>query len=203
MAAPHIDFWFTMGSTYSYLSVSRVADVERSTGMTFRWRPFHLLMILQEMKHIPFADKPTKSAYMWRDIERRAAMYGIPMKLPVPYPARQSVVANLVAIVGMRENWGADFVRAAYRRWFQRGEETGSEPNVSESLRDIGQDPERVLTLANSDDTKSVLTAETDAARELGIFGSPTFIVGRELFWGDDRLADAINWCRFGRVQPG
>ena len=203
MAAPHIHFWFTMGSTYSYLSVSRLADVERSAGMTFRWRPFHLLMILQEMKHIPFADKPTKSAYMWRDIERRAAMYGIPMKLPVPYPARQSVVANLVAIVGMRENWGADFVRAAYRRWFQRGEETGSEPNVSESLRDIGQDPERVLTLANSDDTKSVLTAETDAARELGIFGSPTFIVGRELFWGDDRLADAINWCRFGRVQPG
>ena len=203
MAAPHIDFWFTMGSTYSYLSVSRLADVERSTGMTFRWRPFHLLIILQEMKHIPFADKPTKSAYMWRDIERRAAMYGIPMKLPVPYPATQSVVANLVAIVGMRENWGADFVRAAYRRWFQRGEETGSEPNVSESLRDIGQDPDRVLTLANSDDTKVELTAETDTARELGIFGSPTFVVGRELFWGDDRLADAINWCRFGRVQPG
>lgn len=121
MAAPHIDFWFTMGSTYSYLSVSRLADVERSTGITFRWRPFHLLIILQEMKHIPFADKPSKSAYMWRDIERRAAMYGIPVRLPVPYPAKQSVVANLVAIVGMRENWGADFVRAAYRRWFQVG----------------------------------------------------------------------------------
>jgi hypothetical protein len=44
MAAHHIDFWFTMGSTYSYLSVSRLADVERSTGVTFRWRPFHLLM---------------------------------------------------------------------------------------------------------------------------------------------------------------
>ena len=203
MAAPHIDFWFTMGSTYSYLSVSRLADVERSTGMTFRWRPFHLLVILQEMKHIPFADKPTKSAYMWRDIERRAAMYGIPVKLPVPYPAKQSVVANLVAIVGMRENWGADFVRAAYRRWFQRGEETGSEPNVSESLRDIGQKPERVLALANSEEMKATLTAETDAARELGIFGSPTFTVGRELFWGDDRLADAISWCRFGRVQRG
>jgi 2-hydroxychromene-2-carboxylate isomerase len=190
MAAHHIDFWFTMGSTYSYLSVSRLADVERSTGVTFRWRPFHLLIILQEMKHVPFADKPTKSAYMWRDIERRAAMYGIPMKLPVPYPAKQSVVANLVATVGTRESWGADFVRAAYRRWFQRGEETGSEPNVSESLHDIGQEPKRVLALANSENTKATLTAETDAARELGIFGSPTFTVGRELFWGDDRLAD-------------
>ena len=201
MAAHHIDFWFTMGSTYSYLSVSRLADVERSTGVTFRWRPFHLLIILQEMKHVPFADKPTKSAYMWRDIERRAAMYGIPVKLPVPYPAKQSVVANLVATVGMREGWGADFVRAAYRRWFQRGEETGSEPNVSESLHEIGQEPKRVLALANSENTKATLTAETDAARELGIFGSPTFTVGRELFWGDDRLADAMSWCRFGRVQ--
>ena len=201
MTAPHIDFWFTMGSTYSYLSVSRLADMERSTGITFRWRPFHLLIILQEMKHIPFADKPTKSAYMWRDIERRAAMYGIPVKPPVPYPAKQSVVANLVAIVGMREGWGADFVRAAYRRWFQLGQETGSEPNVSESLSDIGQDPKRVLALANSEDTKAALTAETDVARELGIFGSPTFTVGRELFWGDDRLSDAISWCRFGRVQ--
>ncbi len=201
MAVPRIDFWFTTGSTYSYLTVTRLADVERSTGISFRWPPFHLLIILQEMKHIPFADKPTKSAYMWRDIERRASMYGIPVKLPVPYPAKQSVVANLVAIVGLRENWGADFVRAAYRRWFQGGEETGSEPNVSESLRDIGEDPERVLALANSEETKAMLTAETDAARELGIFGSPTFTVGRELFWGDDRLADAISWRRLGRVE--
>ncbi len=138
MAEGPIDFWFTMGSTYSYLSVMRLAGVERATGITFRWRPFHLLLILQEMKHIPFADKPAKSRYMWRDIERRAAMHGLPAELPAPYPAKQSGMANLVAIVGMREGWGADFVRAAYRRWFQAGEETGSEPNLSSSLRDIG-----------------------------------------------------------------
>ena len=203
MSDIQIDFWFTMGSTYSFLSVMRLAELERSTGTSFRWRPFHLLSILQEMKHIPFADKPTKSAYMWRDIERRAGMYGIPVKLPAPYPAKQSVMANLVAIVGMRESWGADYVRAAYRRWFQLEQETGSEPNVSESLRDIGQDPARVLALANSEDAKAALTAETNAARELGIFGSPTFTVGRELFWGDDRLGDAISWCRYGRVERG
>ena len=62
MAEGPIDFWFTMGSTYSYLSVMRLADVERSTGVSFRWRPFHLLLILQEMKHVPFADKPAKCA---------------------------------------------------------------------------------------------------------------------------------------------
>ena len=135
------------------------------------------------------------------DIERRAAMYGIPVQLPAPYPAKQSVVANLVATVGMGEGWGADYVRAAYRRWFQLGQETGSEPNVSESLRDMGQDPKRVIALANSEGTKAALTAETDTARELGIFGSPTFVVDRELFWGDDRLEDAISWRRVACVQ--
>jgi 2-hydroxychromene-2-carboxylate isomerase len=201
MADAPVYFWFTMGSTYSYLSVMRIAALEKSTGISFRWRPFHLLVILQEMKHVPFADKPAKSAYMWRDIERRSAMYDIPTKLPAPYPVKQSIVANLVAIVGMREGWGPDFVRAAYRRWFELGQETGSEPNVSESLHDIGQDPSRVLARANSEDAIGTLDAETSAARELGIFGSPTFSVGRELFWGDDRLEDAISWYRFGRVD--
>jgi 2-hydroxychromene-2-carboxylate isomerase len=114
MAADHIDFWFTMGSTYSYLSVMRLVEVERSSSIRFRWRPFHLLVILQEMKHVPFADKPTKSAYMWRDIERRAAMYGIPASLPAPYPAKQSIMANVVASAGMRQGWGVDFVRMRF-----------------------------------------------------------------------------------------
>jgi 2-hydroxychromene-2-carboxylate isomerase len=201
MAKGPIDFWFTMGSTYSYLSVMRLADVERASGIAFRWRPFHLLLILQEMKHIPFADKPAKSRYMWRDIERRAAMHGLPAKLPAPYPAKQSVTANLVAIVGMHEGWGPDFVRAAYRRWFQAGEETGSEPNLSSSLRDIGQDPARVRALASSAAANEAMLAETDVARALGIFGSPTLTVGDELFWGDDRLEDAIGWYRDGEVR--
>jgi 2-hydroxychromene-2-carboxylate isomerase len=201
MAETQIDFWFTMGSTYSYLSVMRLAEVERADGVKFHWRPFHLLLILQEMKHVPFADKPTKSHYMWRDIERRAAMYGLPARVPAPYPVKQSIAANLVAIVGMREGWGADFVRAAYRHWMQEGEETGSEPNLSSSLRDIGQSPDRVLSLAGGKEANDLLLSETETAKQLGIFGSPTFVVGRELFWGDDRLEDAISWSRHGHVR--
>jgi len=196
MVDAQIDFWFTMGSTYSYLSVMRIDPLAQSNGLSFRWRPFHLLVILQDMKHVPFADKPAKCAYMWRDIERRAAMYGVPAKLPAPYPVKQSVEANLVAIVGMREGWGPDFVKAAYRRWFQLGQETGSEPNLSQSLKDIGQDPARVLAAADSQDTKAALATETSTARDLGIFGSPTFAIEHELFWGDDRLEDAIRWAR-------
>ncbi len=196
-----IDFFFTMGSTYSYLTVMRLPELARESGIAFRWRPFHLLTILNDMKHVPFADKPAKMSYMWRDIERRSAMHGIPVKVPAPYPAKQSVFANQVALLGMQEGWGEAFVREAYRQWFQLGHETGSEPNVGNSLRAIGQDPARVLAHAASDEIKQALAAETDRARALGIFGSPTFVVGSsELFWGDDRLEDAISWAKTGRV---
>jgi len=189
MPADHIDFWFTMGSTYSYLSVMRLVDLQRSSGICFNWRPFHLLVILQEMKHVPFADKPAKSAYMWRDIERRAAMYGLPLSLPVPYPAKQSITANLVAVVGMRQGWGVDFVRAAYRRWFQLGQETGSEPNISESLRDTGQEPQSVLALANAADAQAALMAEHNGRQ------GPRYL----------RLADFRGRSRavLGRRPPG
>jgi len=198
--AGKIDFWFTMGSTYSYLSVTRLAAVEKASGISFRWRPFHLRVILDEMKHVPFADKPAKSAYMWRDIERRAAMYGIPIRVPAPYPCPNSLFANVVACLGMSEGWGEDFVRTAYRRWFLLGQETRSETNVSESLREIGQSPERVLAVARGEQAPAVLMNETEAAKELGLFGSPTFVVDRELFWGDDRIDDAIAWRQHGRL---
>ena len=200
MAQPSIDFWFTTGSTYTYLTVMRLDEIERESDISLVWRPFHLRAILDEMKYVPFADKPAKSAHMWRDIKRRAAMYGIPVQVPAPYPAKHNIVANQVAIVGMQEGWGPRFVREAYRRWFQLGQETGGEPNVSESLRSIGQEPTRVLALAESEACRARLAAETDAAKALGIFGSPTFLVDGELFWGDDRLGDAISWSRHGRV---
>ena len=138
---------------------------------------------------------------MWRDIERRAEMYQIPLRVPAPYPIKQSVVANRVAIVGFQEGWGQDFVRAAYRGWFQLGQESGSEPNLSVSIREAGQNPERVLNFARTDQTNRVLEAETSEARRLGIFGSPTFVVENELFWGDDRLSDAISWYERLRRQ--
>ncbi len=130
-------------------------------------------------------------------------MYGIPARLPAPYPAKQPFVANKVAIVGLREGWGEGFIYTSYRRWFQEGQEPGSDPNLSESLQEIGQDPQRVVALANSEEVESAFMAETDAARSLGIFGSPTFVVGDQLFWGDDRLDDAISWANHGQVVRG
>ena len=76
-----------------------------------------------------------------------------------------------------------------------------SEPSPTDSLTEIGQSPDRIIELANAAETEAGYRAATDEARSLGIFGSPTFVVGNELFWGDDRLEDAISWHRTGAVE--
>lgn len=189
-----IEFWFMVGSTYTYLTVSRLQQVEATTDVQFRWRPFNVRAIMQEMNNIPFATKPVKLAYMWRDVGRRASKYGIPSKLPAPYPLKNLELANRVAVLGKSEGWCADYVRATYRLWFLGGEEAGAEPNLSESLRLIGQDPNRVIALAKNDPVGRQLEANTEEAKRLNIFGAPTFVTGGEIFWGDDRLEDAIAW---------
>ena len=191
-----IDYWFSVGSTYNYLTVMRIAEVERASEVTFRWRPFSMWKILREMNNVPFADKPVKAAYMWRDIERRAARYGLKPNLPTPYPAKQVAFGIQVAFLGMREGWGKDFVRASYRALFEEGVEPYIDPALSRTLTDLGQGPARVMAAATSEENERLLDAETDVARKQGIFGSPTFVVDGELFWGDDRLDDALQWHR-------
>lgn len=191
---PFIDFWFSVGSTYTYLSVARLEDVASREKVFFRWRPFDVQKIMKDQKNYPFSNKPVKAAYMWRDIERRARWYGIPATVPAPYPSPELELANRVAILGSREGWCTAYVKATYRRWFVDGRHVGCEPNLSDSLLEIGQDPVRVLSLAHSEEIASLLRTATDEARSLQIFGTPSFVVEGEVFWGDDRLEDAIKW---------
>ncbi len=195
-----IDFWYSIGSTYSYLTIMRLPDVARASGIEFSWRPFNVRHVMVTQNNIPFKDKPEKTAYMWRDIQRRAARNGRAPKIPAPYPLPGLVLANQVAALGAEQGWAEAYTRATYRRWFDAGHPAGEEPNLSESLAEIGQDPKIVLELAQSDRSVTALAAATQEAMALGIFGSPSFVVEGELFWGDDRLDDAIDWARSGKL---
>src|SRR3712207_6374521 len=118
MDAPSIDFWFTMGSTYTFLTVSRIEDVARAAGVSIRMRPFKNVGPLAGATQVPFQPNTAKMAFMWRDIARRADKLGLTVSLPALYPAPNPPRANRVAAVGLREGWGAAFVRTAYRHWF-------------------------------------------------------------------------------------
>jgi 2-hydroxychromene-2-carboxylate isomerase len=197
-----IDFWYSIGSTYSYLTVMRIPDLARKAGVTVVWRPFNVRDIMVEQNNVPFSNKPIKSAYMWRDIERRAMRYELTPKIPAPYPLSGLVIANQIAILGKEEGWVDAYTQATYRRWFESGDAAGEEPNMSRSLIEIGQDPDRILDLAMSPAVASSLDTATLEAKSLGVFGSPSFVVNGEVFWGDDRLEDALIWASKRSLSP-
>ena len=191
-----IEFWFSIGSTYTYLSVERIFDVEKKYNVKFNWNPFSVRQIMIEMENIPFTPPPkkNKSDYMWRDIERRAKFYGFEAKVPAPYPLKEFDLANQIAILGMNEGWGIEYVTTTYKRWFQLGKEPATEPNLSEILQELNLNKEDVLIKANSSEINDQYLGNTDKAFKNGVFGSPTFIYKDEVFWGDDRLEDCIKW---------
>jgi 2-hydroxychromene-2-carboxylate isomerase len=200
MAGDPIDLWFSIGSLYTYLTVMRIDRVEDVSGVAFRWRPFSVRALMIEMDNRPMS-KPVKLEYMWRDLERRAAMYDCAFTRRPPYPLKDFDLANRVAVVGAAEGWCADYARSAYSRWFSEAEDVSNEAHIAASLREIGQDAGRVLALARSEATGRAYDAATDEARTLGIFGVPTFVTRGELFWGDDRLDDAVRWHATGTLR--
>ena len=117
MSSP-IDFWVSIGSTYSYLTVMRIEEVARQNRVPIRWRPFDVVAIMMEMNNIPFHTKPVKMRYMWRDVERRAGLYGLPWSAIPAYPIRYLSLVNRIALLGVKEGWCAEYAKAAYRHWF-------------------------------------------------------------------------------------
>ena len=192
-----IDFYFSIGSTYTYLTVTRILDVEKKHQIKFNWKPFSVRVIMKEMNNIPFPkDKINKVNYMWRDIERRAEGYGFFAKTPVPYPLSEFDLANQIAILGLDKGWGTDYIRLTYKKWFQEGKEPAIDPSISEICKELGLNKNEIVSEAKSEIFEKKYISNTDSARENKVFGSPSFIVENEIFWGDDRMEDAINWAK-------
>ena len=193
----NIDFYFSIGSTYTFLSVTRILEIEKKNNIKFNWKPFSVRAIMKEMNNIPFPkDKKNKVDYMWRDIERRAKSYGFFAKTPVPYPLSEFDLANQIAILGLEEGWGIDYVRLTYKKWFQEGKEPAIDPSISEVCDELKLNKNEIITAAKDQIIQNKYLLNTDSARNNKIFGSPTFVVNSEIFWGDDRMEDAIAWSK-------
>ena len=146
-----IDFYFSIGSTYTYLSVTRILDVAKQHQVKFNWKPFSVRAIMKEMNNIPFPkDKINKVNYMWRDIERRAEGYGFFAKTPVPYPLSEFDLANQIAILGFKEGWGEKFVVLTYKKWFQENKEPAIDPSISEISAELNLNKDEIISKAKS-----------------------------------------------------
>jgi 2-hydroxychromene-2-carboxylate isomerase len=192
-----MDFFYEFASTYSYVTAMRIAPLAQAAGVTVRWRPFLLGPVFkaQGWETSPFNLYPAKGRYMVRDCERLCASLGLAFRLPDPFP-QPSLNAARAALVALAEGWGEDFSRAIYRAEFAEGRRTNDPGVIAEVMRELGRDDAATLTRAQSDDIKAKLRAETEEAQRLGIFGAPSFVAHGELFWGNDRLEQALEHAR-------
>lgn len=197
MSRPVVEFWFEFASTYSYLSVMRIERAAAATGVDIEWKPFLLgpVFLALGWNDSPFNIYPPKGRYMWRDLERLAEKEGLPFRRPSRFP-RNGLLAARVALVGVEEGWVAAFARAVMTANFAEDREIGEEAVIVEILGTLGLPGAEVITRAQADANKLALRCQTERAAELGLFGAPSFRVGEELFWGNDRLEDALAWAR-------
>ena len=197
MSRPALDFFFEFASTYSYPAAMRIGPLAEAAGVAVRWRPFLLGPIFhaQGWDDSPFSLYPAKGRYMWRDLERTCARHGLPFRRPDPFP-QPSLIAARLAHVGLDEGWGEDFCRAVFAAEFGEGRQIGDEAVIHELLTGLGIAPAAALARARSDEIKARLRATTAEAERLGVFGAPSFVcAGSELFWGHDRMAEALAWA--------
>lgn len=192
-----LDFWYEFASTYSYPAAMHIERAAAKCGVTVRWRPFLLgpIFAAQGMKDSPFNIFPVKGRYMWRDMERICAGLGIPWKQPSPFPQNGVLAARCV--LSLEETARPTFSKGIYTAQFGEGRNIADQATLAGVLTKLGHDATAVLAKAGSQPVKDELRANTEEAQRYGIFGAPSMVTsGGELFWGNDRLDDAIAWMK-------
>ncbi|MBL8575554.1 MAG: 2-hydroxychromene-2-carboxylate isomerase [Hyphomicrobiaceae bacterium] len=196
---PRLEYWYEFASTYSYVSTMRIGALAGAAGVEIVWRPFLLgpIFAAQGWTNSPFNLYPAKGRYMWRDMERLCADERLPLKRPAKFPQNTLLAARTALTLAQPER--AAFSRAAFHAEFADGADLADPAVVNALIGGLGLDIPMVTARAGSPDIKAALKTQTDQAATLGIFGSPSFVAADgELFWGNDRLEQALQWARRG-----
>ena len=196
MSRPQIEFWFEFASTYSYLSALRLPGMAQEAGVDVVWRPFLLgpIFAAQGWNTSPFNIYQVKGNYMWRDVARRAERFGLEFHRPDPFP-QNSLLAARVALVAPEGVQRMVFCQNVFLAQFDAQQDI-SDPVVIAACAASAKLPDGIIEMAQTDENKHALRLATEEAGRRGIFGAPCFFVGQEMFWGDDRLSEALDWAR-------
>jgi 2-hydroxychromene-2-carboxylate isomerase len=200
MTTPTLQFWFDFASTYSYPAALRIEAAAKARGVVVEWRPLLLgpIFVAQGWKDSPFNLLPVKGRYMVRDLERICGALDLPFRMPSPFPQNSLLCARIAcALDGPLR---ARFAQAVFQLEFGEGRTISDPLNAAEALRRTGLDA-ALVERAQEDDVKAALRAATEEAQSLGIFGAPSFVTDDgELFWGNDRLEEALEWAVKGHL---
>ncbi|HEY0490331.1 MAG TPA: 2-hydroxychromene-2-carboxylate isomerase [Telluria sp.] len=189
-----IEIWFDFASNYSYLSAMRIEEAARARGVAVQWRPFLLGPVFKSlgMDTSPFVTQQQKGAYVWTDMQRQCAKYALDWARPGTFP-RRSILPARIATLAEGQPWQAEFIRRVMRLNFVEDHDIEDPAALGAILDALGLDGPALLVQAQAEPVKQRLRERTEEARRRGVFGAPTFFVGDEMFWGNDRLDDALD----------
>jgi 2-hydroxychromene-2-carboxylate isomerase len=200
--APEIEFWFEFGSNYSYLSLMRIEEEARRHGVQIAWKPFLLGPIFRAlgMENSPFVLQKEKGVYVQQDMARLCRKYGLaPWVKPSVFP-RLGVLPLRIALLGVDQPWIGAFCRKVMELNFARDQDINQPEQMASIVAELGLSALGLIERAQSEPIKTRLRDQTEQARAKGIFGAPTFFVGTEMFWGNDRLDDALLFAAERKV---
>ena len=191
-----VEFWFDFASNYSYLSIMRIETEAARRGVRIVWRPFLLGPIFRSFgwNTSPFVLQTLKGAYVWKDMARQCRKYGLEWTQTSRFP-RSALLPLRVACLGADQPWIAAYCQRIATLNFVDDRDIEDVDLIAQALTELGLPAAALIADAHGEANKLALRAQTEVARTLGIFGAPTFIVDGEIFWGNDRLDDALDHC--------
>jgi 2-hydroxychromene-2-carboxylate isomerase len=187
-----LTFFFDLGSPYAYLAAERVNGLFAENGLEApEWQPVLLGELFKRYERGSWAETPERQAGI-AEVERRAADYNLPaIRWPEPFPGN-TLTAMRAATYAKQTGRTVAFALAAFRQAFAAGRDLGDPENVLIAAAGCELHPAAVLKAIETAGVKDALREATEAAGDLGVKGVPSLVVGNEVFWGDDRLDDAI-----------
>ena len=183
-----VEFFYDFGSPTVYLAATQLPDIAASVGATIDWRPMLLGGVFKSTGNQSPVVVPAKAAYMNNDLKRFAKRYGVPFRFNPHFPI--NTLALMRGAVACQDDV---VVSSTYRDaifmaiWVEA--RNLNEPDViGQVLSDAGLDPAELMNRIGQQTVKDQLIANTEEAVNRGVFGAPTFFVGEQMFFGQDRL---------------
>jgi 2-hydroxychromene-2-carboxylate isomerase len=188
MSDADVEFFFDIGSPYSYLASTQIDQLERETGASVEWRPFLLGGVFKETGNAAPANVPPKAQYMLTDLRRWADTYDIPFQMPENFPL--NTLPTQRALIAVKERGGEvpPLARALFRGYWGEGRDVSDPSVIAQMCERVDAPGDDILEAIDDDDIKAELREVTNEAVERGAFGAPTFFVDDQMFWGNDRL---------------
>ena len=187
-----IDFYYSIGSRYSYLAATQIDTLQQETGCEVEWHPVNSVRLIAQGECNPFEGKPISGQYEWTyrqlDAQRWAKLYGVPYLEPRGRVNFDSELLALACTAAKRLGKVEEYSQLLFANMFEHSLSAIDEGKCITCAEKCGISSVDFQVVLREPETKNQLNATINSAHQAGVFGVPTFIAGDELFWGNDRI---------------